>query len=133
MDISKKPDIDTVADVELLVNQFYAAIRSDERLGPIFEAVIQDRWPAHLEKMVRFWQTILLKQPTYIGSPFPPHAKLPVTKADFDHWADIFVRVVDTHFSGQTAEDAKTRALQMAALFQMKHAHFRDRPHRSLM
>lgn len=69
-----KQDILTIEDVKLLVNSFYDKIRRDELLGPVFNGIIQDRWPVHLEKMYRFWQTVLLQEHTYFGSPFLPHA-----------------------------------------------------------
>ena len=70
-----KKDISDIEDIKLMVNAFYDQIRENEVLGPIFNGIIQDRWPQHLEKMYTFWQTILLEEHTYFGSPFPPHAK----------------------------------------------------------
>jgi hemoglobin len=60
-----KRDVETMEDVQNLVNTFYGRIREDELLGPIFNDTIQDRWPEHLEKMYSFWQTILLQEHTY--------------------------------------------------------------------
>jgi len=71
-------DIQNATDIKLMVDTFYTAIREDEVLGPIFNGVIQDKWDIHLDKMVRFWQTILLQEYTYKGSPFHPHRKLPI-------------------------------------------------------
>jgi|GEM_PF-3202726 len=53
--MDERKDIATLGDIQLLVNAFYQQIREDALLGPIFNGVIQDRWPAHLEKMYRFW------------------------------------------------------------------------------
>lgn len=66
-----RQDILTIEDVKLLVDRFYEKIRVDELLGPIFNERIQNRWPEHLEKMYRFWQTVLLGEHTYFSSPFP--------------------------------------------------------------
>ncbi|MFD2145824.1 group III truncated hemoglobin [Mucilaginibacter antarcticus] len=60
----------TLDDIKLLVDTFYDRIRTDELLAPIFNQRIQDRWPIHLEKMYKFWQTVLLEEHTYFGSPF---------------------------------------------------------------
>lgn len=68
-------DILSLEDVKLLVNTFYGKVREDETLAQIFNERIKDRWPEHLEKMYRFWQTVLLEEQTYFGAPFPPHAK----------------------------------------------------------
>lgn len=112
--------IESLEDIEYLVNSFYDKVRTDELLGPVFNSVIRDRWPEHLKKMYTFWQTVLLKEHTYFGSPFPPHARLPVQKAHFDRWLELFNGTVDEHFSGEKAEEAKWRALKMAEMFLMK-------------
>lgn len=67
-----KKDITKLEDIKLLVDTFYGKVREDEKLQDIFNNVIQDRWPEHLEKLYRFWQTVLLEKHTYHGSPFLP-------------------------------------------------------------
>ena len=42
------------AMIERLVRGFYARIREDELLGPIFAARIAD-WEPHLQRMFAFW------------------------------------------------------------------------------
>jgi hemoglobin len=81
-----KNDINNIADIKLLVNSFYEKVRKDQLLKDIFNNRIEDRWPQHLEKMYRFWQTVLLEEHTYYGSPFLPHARLPISKEHFDSW-----------------------------------------------
>ena len=103
-------DITTLDDIKLLVNSFYSTVQKDEFIGPIFNEKIGDRWPEHLEKMYRFWQTILLEVHSYSGSPFPPHKHLPVDKEHFDRWMSIFITTVDSLFTGAIADEAKLRA-----------------------
>ncbi|PVW15837.1 group III truncated hemoglobin [Marixanthomonas spongiae] len=107
-------------DIKTLVDTFYGKVREDRLLAPVFNKVIQDRWPEHLEKMYTFWQTVLLGEHTYYGSPFPPHAKLPVTKTHFDRWLQLFYETVHENFEGEKAEEAKWRASKMAEMFQLK-------------
>ena len=57
-------DILDLEDVKQLVDTFYAKVREDNMLAPVFNERIQDRWPEHLEKMYRFWQTVLLDEHT---------------------------------------------------------------------
>lgn len=121
-------EILSLDEVKVLVDSFYAKVREDALLGPIFNEVIEDRWPVHLDKMYRFWQTVLLSEHTYSGSPFPPHAKLPVEKQHFDQWLTLFHQTVDEHFTGKKAEEAKWRASKMAEMFQIKIQHFRRHP-----
>lgn len=118
-------DILTIDDVKLLVDRFYDKIKVDALIGPIFNERIRDEWPAHLEKMYTFWQTVLLEEHTYFGSPFPPHARLPVSHEHFMIWMDLFTKTVDEYFGGEKAEEAKWRAGKMAELFKIKIEHYR--------
>lgn len=120
-----KHDIQTLDDVKLMVNTFYERIRLNEILGPIFNNKIEDRWPQHLEKMYRFWQTILLSEHTYNGAPFPPHATLPIEEKHFLIWVSVFVKTVDDLFVGEVAEEAKKRGSLMAAIFNSKLEYFK--------
>jgi hemoglobin len=118
-------DISNIEDIQLLVNTFYAKVQKDDLIGDIFNEKIGDRWTEHLEKMYRFWQTILLEEHTYSGSPFPPHRQLPVEKKHFNRWMEIFTETVDSLFEGQLAEEAKLRAKNMAEMFNYKIEYFR--------
>jgi hemoglobin len=119
-------DITTIEDIKLLVNTFYAKVQKDELIGSIFNEKIQGRWPEHLEKMYKFWQTILLEEHTYSGSPFPPHKHLPVDQSHFNRWMEIFTKTVDGLFIGIVAEEAKVRAANMAYMFNYKIEYFRN-------
>jgi hemoglobin len=119
-------DITTFEDIKLLVDTFYSKVQKDEFIGPIFNEKISNRWPEHLEKMYRFWQTILLEEHTYSGSPFPPHKQLPVAKEHFDRWMEIFTATTDSLFVGPLAEEAKLRAKNMAEMFNYKIDYFRN-------
>ena len=111
-------------DIKLLVDSFYAKVQQDELLAAVFNNVIKDQWPKHLEKMYSFWQTVLLKEHTYNGAPFMPHMNLPVSKKHFDRWLELFFETLDELFSGEKAEEARFRANKMAEMFQLKIAHY---------
>lgn len=121
-------EIKTIDDIRLLVDAFYTRVRADSLLGNIFNEVIQDRWPVHLEKMYRFWQTVLLEEHTYNGTPFLPHALLPVEETHFNRWIELFNRTVDEHFEGEKATEAKWRGSKMAEMFLHKIRHHRKNP-----
>lgn len=87
-----RKEIENIDDIKLLVNDFYSKIREDDMLAIIFNDKIQDRWPQHLEKMYRFWQTVLLNESTYEGAPFPPHAQLPVSQKHFERWVKLLIQ-----------------------------------------
>jgi hemoglobin len=121
-----KKDIENIEDIKLLVNVFYDRIKENDLLGPIFNHVIKDKRPEHLEKMVRFWQTILLYEHTYSGSPFPPHAQLPIDKVHFETWVELFQETVDNLFHGEKANTAKTRAVILGITFSSKLKHIQE-------
>lgn len=127
-----KNKILTINDIQQLVDAFYEKVREDELLGPIFNRVIEDRWPEHLEKMYRFWQTVLLNEHTYHGSPFPPHAHLPIEKKHFEHWLHLFYSTVNEHFTGEKATEALWRAEKMAQMFQFKIDYFKNNPNKKV-
>lgn len=120
-----KREILTIEDIRLLVDSFYTKVKEDDLLGVIFQERIGNEWPKHLEKMYRFWQTILLEEPTYSGRPFPPHADLPVSREHFERWLSLFYATIDEFFKGEKADEAKWRAEKMAELFQHKIAYFK--------
>ncbi len=115
-----KPEITVLDDIKLLVDTFYDKVRKDAVLGPVFDQRISDRWPEHLARMYTFWQTVLLEERTYYGSPFPVHRGLGIDHRHFDRWMELFTETVDSLFSGKLAEEAKWRAGKMAELFEIK-------------
>ena len=75
--------------IERLVRTFYAKVREDALLGPIFEARIHD-WEPHLQRMCAFWSSVALMSGRYHGSPMTKHLPLPVDAAHFDRWLALF-------------------------------------------
>ncbi len=124
--MSELKDITSIDDIRILVDTFYGKIREDDLLKDIFNNVIQDRWPQHLEKMYRFWQTVLFDEHTYFGAPFVPHAQLPVEKLHFDRWVSLFNETVDHFFSGEKATHAKWQGNRMADMFLMKIQYYKN-------
>lgn len=123
-----KKDISQLEDIKLMVDEFYGKVQKNPLIGPIFIGVIQNRWPEHLEKMYRFWQTILLDEHTYNGRPFPPHAQMPLGQEHFETWLMLFWQTVDDHFEGPVADEAKMRAQNMASMFFHKIDYIRNHP-----
>ena len=114
------PDITSEADVRRLVDAFYAAIREDALLNPIFTDVARVDWSHHLPKMYAFWNSLILGQPGYSGQPFPPHTVLPVRREHFTRWVELFQRTVDANFAGEAAQRAKNAAASIAHTFALR-------------
>lgn len=79
-----------------MVEEFYARIRADARLGPVFEAEIGENWEPHLERMKRFWASIALNAGSYSGKPVAVHQRLRgIEREDFDRWLGLFRATLD--------------------------------------
>ena len=128
---SDNHDISSRDDIILLVNSFYASVRADSILGPIFDDVAHTDWDTHLPKMYDFWETVLFGTTTgFRGNPLAVHldlaSRVPLGAREFGRWIELFHRNVDMLFAGLMAEDAKARALRIAAVMQHHIANSAD-------
>ncbi len=114
---SMKKDIESLKDIEFLVDRFYAIVKEDPLLGPVFYSKLSGRWEMHHRKLYRFWHTVLLRRPDYFGNPVPLHFSLNINENHFASWMEIWIKTVDDHFEGKIAERAKYRAKTMSASF----------------
>ncbi len=65
------------ATLALLIDRFYTSVRADVLLAPVFEPVLHDHWPAHLERMVDFWCTACKIERRFRGDVYKKHMALP--------------------------------------------------------
>jgi len=84
--------------IHALVHGFYAKIRTDPALGPIFNgAIAADQWPTHLAKMCDFWSSVMLMTGRFKGTPMQAHIQVGGLGAtEFARWLRLF---------GQTARE----------------------------
>lgn len=83
-------DLCTEAEVTAMVRAFYADVRRDAVLGPIFNEHV-DNWDHHLAKLVDFWSSVLRGTGRFTGAPMPKHAALPGLTPDlFQRWLALF-------------------------------------------
>lgn len=76
--------------VSSFVDRFYSRIREDELLGPIFNERIAD-WGEHLDRMKRFWRSILFNSAEFSGNPMLKHIVIPgIDITHFSHWLELF-------------------------------------------
>lgn len=112
------PDITNRADIDCLVGAFYAQVKVDDVLGPIFNDIAGVDWDTHVPKIGDFWETALFRTGNYKGNPLRPHLLLSqqtsMGRDKFDHWLSLFYATVDTHFSGENAGHIKRIAEDMA-------------------
>ena len=79
------------AMIERLIRGFYARVREDALLGPIFAAKIEE-WEPHLQKMFAFWSSVALMSGRYHGQPMARHLPLPIDARHFDRWLALFAQ-----------------------------------------
>ncbi|MBS0482408.1 MAG: group III truncated hemoglobin [Proteobacteria bacterium] len=78
------------AFISAMVENFYARVRADSLLGPIFDQRIAD-WPHHLGRMKAFWASVLHESGGYSGNPMIKHVAIPaIARPEFEHWLSLF-------------------------------------------
>lgn len=78
-------------EISLLVESFYAKVREDPALGPVFNGAITD-WPEHLEKLSAFWSSVMLTSGRYKGNPMAAHLKHleTIRTPMFERWLELW-------------------------------------------
>jgi hemoglobin len=110
-----KQDIETRADLELLLTEFYKIAITDAEIGHHFADL---DLTTHLPVIVDFWEKLMFGKQVYFGNPLFVHRQLneksPLKLEHFRRWVEIFSRTIDKFFAGETAENAKLRAKMIA-------------------
>lgn len=109
-----------------LVGRFYARVRTDAALGPVFEDAIHD-WPGHLDLLTDFWSSVMLASGRYKGRPVPAHHKhaARISPELFDRWLALWDETSDALMVPEAAAALQEKArriaesLQLALFFRM--------------
>ena len=96
-----------------LVERFYARVRRDEALGPVFNGAIDD-WPHHLEKLKAFWSSVMLTTGRYKGNPMAAHMKHRIEPAFFARWLALWRETAGELFAPPVAERFRDKAERIA-------------------
>lgn len=99
--------------IRTLVHGFYARVRQDPLLGPIFDERISD-WDLHLQRMCDFWSSVTLMSGRFSGSPMQKHMLLPIEATHFDHWLQLFESTAGEVCTPAAAEYFLERAQRIA-------------------
>ena len=116
-EISERTGIDEVM-IERLVRGFYAKVRADVVLGPIFDTRIGD-WERHLQQMCAFWSSVALMSGRYQGTPMVKHLPLPVDADHFDRWLALFEATAREICPPQAEAHFVERARRIAASLEL--------------
>jgi hemoglobin len=79
----------TEGEISILVERFYAKVRVDPEIGPVFNEAVHN-WDAHLALLKDFWSTVLLSTGRYRGNPLLAHFPLPIGERNFACWLRLF-------------------------------------------
>lgn len=125
-----KRDIENRADIELLVNNFYQKVVSDDVIGFIFSDIVKMNWEKHLPIMYDFWDNALFYTGSYSGNPMNLHKHLhhirPLNSKHFTRWVNLFIETLDELFEGEKASLARQRAISIAAIMEEKILQYRN-------
>lgn len=106
------PDLYSEAELTALVAAFYARVRADPQLAPLFEPRIED-WDAHRAQLVAFWSALLRGTRRFEGVPVARHLQMPgLSEALFLRWLELFretTRACGNEALRREADDAASR------------------------
>lgn len=120
-----RSDIQNREDIFLFVKHFYNKLLIDNRISHFFDVIVAaGKLDDHLETITDFWNGILFNTSDYQRNAMQVHLDLncsiPFKKIHFNSWLQHFQTTIDDHFEGATAEKAKTRALSIATIMEIK-------------
>ncbi|MEP9378776.1 group III truncated hemoglobin [Aquabacter sp. CN5-332] len=103
------------AEIPHLLRAFYARVRSDPLLGPVFNDAVED-WDDHLRRIGDFWSSVMFASGRYKGNPVAMHLLHAdrITPAMFDRWLALWAATTDELLSPAAAEAIQAKALRIA-------------------
>ncbi|GJE80512.1 group III truncated hemoglobin [Methylorubrum thiocyanatum] len=102
----------TEAALAVFLDAFYARVRRDPLIGPVFAEKIPDEaWPRHLATIRDFWSSVLLKTGRYKGNPFGRHLGIAgIAPPHFARWLGLFEETAAEVFTPAIAAEIVERA-----------------------
>jgi hemoglobin len=124
-----RPDPITEDAITRLVDSFYAKIRADAELGPIFMRAIPGDWGPHLATMRNFWSSVMLTSGRYKGNPIAVHQRVEGMELRlFDRWLSLFEQTCDELFDAPVAAGFRAKAHRIAESLKLALFYRPDRP-----
>lgn len=111
-----------------LVETFYARVRQDPLIGPVFNRAVHD-WDEHLPKLQAFWSSIMLGSGRYKGQPMPAHVRHgdAISPASFERWLQLWHQTTSELFASGPAEALQSKAERIAESLSLGIAFHRGR------
>jgi truncated hemoglobin YjbI/tellurite resistance-related uncharacterized protein len=102
-------------DLQRLVNVFYAKVRQDALLGPVFNGAVE-HWPEHLEKLGAFWSSLMRTTGRYKGSPMAAHMRhaAAIKPEMFDRWLALWRETASEELTPEASAAVVEKAERVA-------------------
>ena len=118
----------TEQSLKLLVDTFYARVREDDLIGPVFNGAIED-WPDHLDRLQAFWSSVMLTTGRYKGKPVPAHVRHGerISPAMFTRWLALWQQTTEDVLPAAAAKAMQAKAARIAESLMLAIQFSRDR------
>ncbi len=118
-------DIQNRENIHFIMSEFYVKLLKDDLVKHFFDDIIKNNHlEEHLNTITDFWNAILFNATDYQRNAMHPHLVLnqtiPFKNEHFKRWLLHFKATIDDNFKGEKAEMAKTRALSIATVMEIK-------------
>jgi hemoglobin len=115
--------------IQRLVDAFYAKVRVDPELGPIFARAIPGDWQPHLNKMYAFWSSVMLTSGRYKGDPVARHRAVDgIAFEQFDRWLALFDETCGELLDDRLRAEFGAKAVRIAESLKLALFYRPDRP-----
>ena len=108
-----------------LLDHFYARVRQDPALGPVFNDGVED-WDHHLATLADFWSSVMLTSGRYKGHPVLAHQKhaARITPEMFGRWLELWGETTNQMVSPEVAAAMQAKAARIGQSLDLA-LHFR--------
>jgi hemoglobin len=118
----------TDESIRRLVDEFYARVRDDAALGPVFANAIKD-WEPHLATMRDFWSSVMLTSGRYKGNPVMKHRQVEgISYELFERWLTLFDETARALFEPALAAVFNAKAARIAESLRLAVFYRPDQP-----
>jgi hemoglobin len=122
-------EVVTEEGIRRLVDAFYAKVRVDPELGPVFARAIEGDWQPHLNKMYDFWSSVMLTSGRYRGNPVAKHLAVEgITPELFERWLALFNETCGELFDDRLSCEFGAKAARIAESLKLALFYRPDRP-----
>ena len=122
-------DVVTEDGIRRLVDAFYAKVRADPELGPVFARAITGDWQPHLNTMYAFWSSVMLTSGRYRGNPVAKHLAVEgITMELFERWLALFNETCGELFDDRLRDEFAAKVARIAESLKLALFYRPDQP-----